>query len=220
MLAVTATMATTSFANERMNESKIALGTKIGTTGVGIEVRTILTESLYGRLGGSYFHYNHSLTKGDLKYKGKMTLLSVPLMLDYHPFEESGFRLSAGVAYNGNEVKATAKPTVPVTINNHIYTIADIGEVNATLSLQHKIAPVVTIGYDSSFVNNSSWSFNAEAGVMYLGKPKIKVSASGLAASNQNLINDLDKDINKNLKQVKKYLRFFPVVSFGLKYNF
>ena len=110
-VAITTMMATTSLASNGINESRVAIGTKIGTTGFGIEGRAPLTESLYGRLGVNYFHYNHSLTKGDLHYKGKLTFLSVPLMLDYHPFEGSGFRLSAGVAYNGNKLNATARPT-------------------------------------------------------------------------------------------------------------
>ena len=58
---------------------------------------------MYGRFGVNYLHYNHSLNDGALNYKGKLTLLTVPLMLDYHPFDNSGFRVSAGIAYNGNK---------------------------------------------------------------------------------------------------------------------
>jgi hypothetical protein len=55
---------------------------------------------------------------------------------------------------------------------------------------------------------------------MYSGKAKIKVSATGLVANDQKVINDLNRDANKSLDKVKKYLKFFPVVSIGLKYNF
>jgi hypothetical protein len=57
--------------------------------------------------------------------------------------------------------------------------------------------------------NNKSWSFNAEAGIMYQGKEKIKVSATGYAAQQQSTIDDLNRDANAALKRVKKYLKFF-----------
>ena len=101
-----------------------------------------------------------------------MNLLTVPLLLDYHPFPESGFRISAGIAYNDNKVTATATPNKPVTIYNTTYQPASLGTVKAKLTMTNKIAPIFAIGYDSSFINNKSWSFNAEAGIMYQGKEK------------------------------------------------
>ena len=196
-IAITAMMATTSLASDRDLNNKLALGAKVVTTGFGVEGRMPVTESLYGRFGVNYFHYSHALDKGALNYKGKLTLLTVPLMLDYHPFEGSGFRLSGGVAYNGNKVSATALPNKSVTLNNHTYTAAELGSVKATLTLGQKVVPVISLGYDSSFVSDSRVSFNAEAGFMYLGTSKVRVSANGVGASNQSLINDLTKMLTK-----------------------
>jgi len=92
--------------------------------------------------------------------------------------------------------------------------------VKSKLTLGNNIAPIVSIGYDSSFISDSSWSFNAEAGVMYSGKSKIKVSATGDLANDRDAMNNLNRDANKSLDKVKKYLKFFPIVSIGLKYNF
>ena len=55
---------------------------------------------------------------------------------------------------------------------------------------------------------------------MYSGKSKIKVSATGDLANDRDAINNLNRDANKSLDKVKKYLKFFPIVSIGLKYNF
>ncbi len=218
ILAVSALLSTTAYAGN--DDSMFALGAKVGTAGVGIEGRAAIADNLYGRFGVNYLHYNHSLDKGSLNYKGKLTLLTVPLMLDYHPFDNSGFRVSAGIAYNGNKVTATAKPNKTVTLYGADYAPEDLGTVKSKLTLGSKIAPIVSIGYDSSFISESSWSFNAEAGVMYSGKAKIKVSATGLAANDQEVIGDLNRDANKSLNKVKKYLKFFPIVSVGIKYNF
>ena len=218
ILAVSALLSTTAYAGN--DDSMIALGAKIGTAGVGIEGRAPIADNLYGRFGVNYLHYNHSLDNGALNYKGKLTLLTVPLMLDYHPFDNSGFRVSAGIAYNGNKITATAKPNKTVTLYGEEYDPEDLGTVKSKLTLGSKIAPIVSIGYDSSFTSDSSWSFNAEAGVMYSGKSKIKVSATGDLANDRDAMNNLNRDANKSLDKVKKYLKFFPIVSIGLKYNF
>jgi hypothetical protein len=54
---------------------------------------------------------------------------------------------------------------------------------------------------------------------MYSGNPKIKVSSTGLAANNKQQIDDLNRDANKELKKVKNYLKFYPIISIGFKYN-
>ena len=84
ILAVSALLSNAAYANT--SDSIFALGAKVGTAGVGIEGRNPITENLYGRFGVNYLHYNHSLSNGALNYKGNLTLLTVPLMLDYHLF--------------------------------------------------------------------------------------------------------------------------------------
>ena len=218
-LGFCALLSTTNYALANDFDTKFAIGAKVGTTGIGIEGRSPITEKLYGRFGVNYFHYNHKVGDSKLDYKGKLTLLSVPFMLDYHPVETSGFRLSLGVGYNGNKVTATATPNKSITLYGNTYTPQDLGKVTSKLTLGSKIAPILSIGYDSSFISDSSFSFNAELGAMYSGNPKIKVSATGLAANQTHQISDLNRDANKELKKVKNYLRFFPVVTIGFKYN-
>lgn len=218
-LAIPALLSTTSYANVNAGDSLLAIGAKVGTTGIGIEGRSPITENLFGRLGANYFQYSNEVGDSKLDYKGKLTLFSVPIMLDYHPVEDSGFRLSVGIGYNGNKVKATAVPNKSITLYGNTYTPAQLGTVTAKLTLGNKIAPIVSIGYDSSFISNSPFSFNAELGAMYSGNPKIKVSATGIAANQHQQISDLNRDANKELKKVKNYLKFFPIIAIGFRYN-
>ncbi len=213
-------ISTISYAEDNNKGTILAIGAKLGTTGFGIEGRSPIKDNLYGRLGVNYLNYNHSVgKKGALNYKGKLTLLSVPLMLDYHPFDNSGFRISLGVAYNGNKFVATAKPNKSVNLYGNVYTPQDLGTVKSKLTPKNKVAPILTIGYDGSFISKNPWSFNAEAGVMYSGKTKLKISATGLARQQPTMLNDLNREANKNLNKVKKYLEYFPIFSIGFKYN-
>lgn len=217
LLALLTSAASGSYAQ---TSSKFALGPKIGTQGVGIEARTPIVEGLYVRPGANYFKMKRNFGSGALEYKSKLTLFTVPLMLDYHPISGSGFRVSAGIAYNSNKVTATATPTATLKILGTTYRKVDLGTINAKLKLGSKIGGLVTVGYDNSLMNQSPWSFNAEAGIMYCGKPKLELSVTGLAGQQQADVDRIRQDADKKLKKAKRYLRIFPVVSLGFKYSF
>lgn len=194
----------------------VAVGLNLSTTGIGAEARTPIAEGFYGRLGANYFKYSQKFTDGEINLKGDLTLLSAPIMVDWHPFDNSGFRLSAGVAYNGNKVKAKGTPAQGVTVNNVFFTPAQIGSVTAELTLGNAIAGVASVGYDSSFVSNGPLSFHFELGAMYTGKPKLSTSSTGTGGD--LFLREYKKDADKAFKDVEKYLKFFPILKIGVKY--
>jgi hypothetical protein len=221
ILTATTMLSSVTYAAGKTNDNIVAIGAKIGTTGIGLEARTPIVDNIYGRIGinGAQSNKQGSSYEGII-YKIKGSLLTVPLMMDYHPIDNSGFRLSAGIAYNGNSFTGEANITKNVTINNTTYTANDIGSIKTKITLGNKIAPIVSVGYDSSFICDNAWSFNAEAGVMFSGTPKVKVSATGILGNDAKAIKDLEYNANKNLNKVKKYLKIFPILSIGLKYTF
>lgn len=196
----------------------VAVGLNLSTTGIGVEARTPIADNFYGRLGANYFKYSHSYNSGQINLKGDLTLLSAPIMLDWHPFDDSGFRLSAGVAYNGNKVKATGKATQGVTINGKSFTAAQVGSVTAELTLGNAIAGVASLGYDSSFISNGPLSFHFELGAMYTGKPKLSVSSTGIGGD--AFLKEYRSDANKSFKDIEKHLKIFPILKVGVKYAF
>lgn len=199
---------------------KFAIGANIGLNGYGLEGRAPIIDKLYGRLGANYFNYKYKNGESNVNYKLDLSLLTVPLMLDFHPFEGSSFRLSAGIAYNGNEIKGAATPAQNITLYGRTYTPKQVGSLSMSLKYKNKVAPVFSIGYDNSLRSSSPITFNFEAGVMYSGEAKISSSATGLIRGQTQFLNDINRNANDNLNSVKKYLKFFPVVSLGLKYSF
>ena len=116
------------FANSAYAEQadrNIAVGANIGTLGLGIEARMPIVDTLVGRIGINLLPYSTSVKTtstftqsapffsqtytSEIHTKVKGKLLTVPLMLDWHPIDDSGFRVSAGVAYNGTRLKSTSK---------------------------------------------------------------------------------------------------------------
>lgn len=212
---------------------KFAMGVNLDVRGLGVEGRTPIMPQLFGRLGANYFGYKHDFNDGEIDLKAKLRLISVPLMLDYHPFADSGFRLSAGATYNGNELKAKGRPMKSVVLFGRTYQPSQIGQVSTRLKLGNNIAGVLSVGYDSSLITDSSFSFACEFGVVFSGKPKLSVNtsaaeslinSSGATQQQKNVamqvMRDVKKDAQKSLDKASKYLRYYPVISVGFKYNF
>jgi hypothetical protein len=189
---------TSSVSNDSVNsnETFVAFGLNLGLSGLGIEGRINLYEDLFLRAGVNYASIK--VGKGDSQeYNSdpKLTLLTIPVLFDYHPFNNSGFRLSTGLAYNGTSVKAVTKFTdYTETINT---------------SFKRKVAPVLSIGYDSSLMNNNTISFAFDVGAMFTGGVKSKITYSDvryISPENQT-------SVAKNLLSV------MPVLSAGLKFS-
>ncbi|NRB10703.1 MAG: hypothetical protein HRU35_03705 [Rickettsiaceae bacterium] len=197
----------------------VSIAAKVGTLGIGVDARTPIYENqFFIRGGANYYKFSKNFDEKGIKYSGKLRFFTVPVLVDYHPFRNSGFKLSGGLAYNANEVKATATPTVSKSIGNKNYTPEQIGTINSKLKLGTPIAPIFTVGYDSSFVSKSSLSFNFEIGAMYSGTPKLTVTATGSRA--QEFLPELKKDADKALNDAKKLLRITPVIAIGIGYSF
>ncbi|RTK92878.1 MAG: hypothetical protein EKK61_02330 [Rickettsiales bacterium] len=203
-------------ANAYAETGTVAIGPRLSTQGIGAEIVVPITDTIFGRINGNYFTYKHSLKNGEIDLKGKLTLQSVPIMIDWHPIDNSGFRISVGVAYNDNELKAVGSTNKGVTINNHYYAPNQIGTVSAKLTLGNALAAIASIGYEGAFIDNGPFSFNCELGAMYTGKLKLTVNSTGIGG---NFIKeDVRKDVKKSLDKSEKYLKIFPIISLGFKY--
>jgi len=221
-------------------DSNAAVGLKIGTLGYGVEARTAIFDNLFGRIGVNYLPLKMTFgsTSSDgsaLQYKVKTQMLSVPLMLDWHPIDNSGFRVSVGVAYHernltaNHEIKYANKGFYnraldafiigqqgsTIRINGNVYNKPEIGLISMKVKSPSPIAGIVSIGYDSSLLNDDSFSFNAELGFIYKGKHKISIIAKDATESAKR---DLDAKLKNNIKKKTNFRNIYPILSIGFKY--
>jgi hypothetical protein len=212
IIAVSTILSSSAYADS----SFVAVGLNLSTTGLGVEARSPIAQNIFGRVGINYAKVSKSFTDGPIVQEGDVTLLSAPIMVDWHPFDRSGFRLSAGVAYNGNKVKAKASPVRGVTLGGRFFTPVEIGSITAEITLGNAIAGVLSLGYDSSFIGSGPLSFHFEAGAMYSGKPKLSITSTGIAKADFERIYRADAE--KTFNDIEKYLKFYPIIKVGLKY--
>lgn len=83
------------------------------TLGLGGESVPSITEHFGLRSGLNFLNWSYDFDESDVEYDGDLKLKTFSLLANIHPFA-SGFHLTAGAMYNGNEIDVTAKPSSPL----------------------------------------------------------------------------------------------------------
>ena len=203
------------------NDVSNGVALKLGTLGVGVDYEHFFTDKFALRGNINYFKYTKDKTIKDVPFHGKLTLFTAGILADYHPWASS-FRVSGGVYYNGNKFSVTGKQTRNIKLGNTNY---DAGSITLSGKIDFKkVAPYLGIGWSSTEVNG--WHFTADIGVMYHGKPKVKLNGklkSNYSGNNVYTQAQLDADVkakeNEIYNKIKKY-KFYPVISIGIEKKF
>ena len=204
------------FGSEAAQADGFAVGAKAGTLGAGVEVTTNIIPLLANlRIQGNGFRYNTTVTNTNVHYDAKLKLASLGAIADIYPFAGK-FRISVGAYYNANKLTLTGTPSAgSYTFNGVTYTSAQAGTVTGTMKF-NKFAPYVGIGWGDAVSSGSPIGFNVDLGVLYQGKPKTTLTATGTAAT---LTTNIAAEQAQLDSKVKKF-KFYPVAAVGISYHF
>ncbi len=196
---------------------------KAGATGIGIEYYQGLSDHFNFRIGVNKFQYDDEFTENEITYDAELDLRTASAIFDYHPWSDSGFRLSAGAYYNGSKVKAEARAIDgEYEFNGDVYRVEDVGNADGNIEFK-KFAPYIGIGWASAPTNTSSWSFTAELGAFYQSTPEAELNVTCGASLDAEVCNRLLADVtieqNKLEEDIKEY-KWYPVVNIGVLYRF
>jgi hypothetical protein len=217
----------------QVSSSKVGIGVKLSTLGVGVEVATPLTSKLNVRGGFNFFRYSRSITNGGIVYDGHLHLQSGEAHLDWFPF--GGFHVSPGLLfYNGNAVTATA--AVPggntITLGGTQYESDPAAPVTGSGNLDFiKVAPSIMVGVGNLIPRNGRhYSFLFEVGGAYQGSARVTLNFAGNVCDTTGTIcrpiagdPTVQATIQAQQLKIKNDLnpyRFYPVISGGIGFNF
>lgn len=198
----------------------MALGLKAGTLGAGLELTVEAVENVNLRFGGNYFKFSTDVDVEGNDYDVDLKLNSFTALADWY-ITDSSFRITAGALINENNLSGVALPSNTYEIEGNTYTSAEVGVLNADINF-NTVAPYVGIGWGSPFADDTDWSFMFDLGVVFAGKPELDItSTGGLLSNDPTLLADIaqtEQDF-RDTDEIK-YLRFYPVLSFGVNYRF
>lgn len=193
-----------------------AITPEISTLGVGATVTKSVTPNINAKVGISGLGISRDFTESGINYDAKLNLFNVSTLVDYHPWQKSGFRLTGGLVFQDNNIEGTGKAQAgdKITIGGTEYTLAAGETVKTKVSLPNTVAPYLGIGWGNAVKPGKRWGFSANLGVMFAGSPKVEltapngVSEADIEAERKQLEDDLD------------WLSIYPVFSLGVSYQF
>lgn len=197
----------------------IAVGAKVSTLGVGVDLTTNVAENLNVRAGVQLAQYGVDAESDGVNYEADLELFSGLLTAEWHVFD-GGFRINGGLLVHDNKVTGTGYATqdATYTINDTVYTAADVGRLDAEISY-NSVAPYLGIGWGNPVSEGSNWTVSFDLGVAFMGSPSVDVSASGPIASNASFMADLEQE-RKDLEDDLGSFSYYPVIALGLSYKF
>jgi hypothetical protein len=199
------------------------IAAEAGTTGLGLRLTLPVTERINARIGFGALSYSDSRNIDDVEYDAKLKLNTIDALLDFYPVAQSGFRVTGGVAYNGNEVDVTARPNsnANYVFNNVSYNAALAGTVDGRVDFR-KTAPYLGIGWGNAIEQGAGWKFTSDLGVLFQGSPRTSLTSNNCqfgAALCAQLAGDLAAE-NAELRDKADSFKYFPVVRIGVSYRF
>ena len=216
--------------------SAVAIGLRVGTTGVGLDLATPLSKRLNLRAGGSFLSIDPHFVEDGIPAIGDVQLRSGFVAVDLFPFH-GGFHISPGFTfYDGDHL--SAKAMVPggqeFDLGDGTYTSDTTDPVHGTfgLNFRKKSAPRLMLGWGNMIPRKDGhWSFPFEIGAEYAGRPpQVTLTLAGTVCQGPGFCQPIDQNptaqrnvmIEQNLinSDIPSWLRFFPLVSTGISYRF
>ncbi|MBN2823709.1 MAG: hypothetical protein JXQ76_00170 [Campylobacterales bacterium] len=201
----------------------VAVGLKVGTLGLGLDISKSITEKLNLRFNINGASYSTTETEEGIEYDFDLELVTAGLLLDYYPMAGE-FRVSAGAYYNGNEFTLDANAAGGVyTIGGNTYDARGV-TLKGLLDFD-ELAPYVGIGWGNS-TKKAGWGFSVDLGVMYHGEPNVDLTSTcdpTQVAGGTGTCATIDADVNAEERDLLNDLsdyKFYPVVSVGVTYTF
>lgn len=200
-----------------------AITPEVSTLGLGASVTTRISPQFNARLGLNAFSVGVDVEETDVTYEGDIELLNISGVADYYPFQNSGFKLSAGLVVNDNQVDGTLQGNAgqEVTIGNDTFEVGtDFDDIDATVEFSNDIAPYLGIGWGNPVRPNSRWNFNVNLGVMFAGSPEVSLDPVNVDPQVQQQVdNAVDQEVEELEDEIDGF-NIYPVLTLGVSYQF
>ena len=198
----------------------LALGAKIGTTGLGLDLVFGVSPYLNLRVGGSYGDLSIEAPIGDVDYDTDITITSVPLLVDVHPFGNH-FRLTGGIFFQtGSSADLLATPTEAIQIGSHTYAPDVVGTLTGEIEVSDTVSPYVGLGFGNAVGEDQLLCFMMDLGVVFQSYDVTLTSnGAGMTTKLDTFRVDLAQE-EQNIQEDVNKLKVYPVFTMGIAYHF
>lgn len=187
------------------------MATKVGTTGVGLEVSFRISEAVNLRGGYYTLDYGTDIEEVGIEYAGDLHLRNAALFADWHVLG-GHFRVSAGAIQTGNEFVGVAEGDLDVGDDTYDSVLRAAVDWRG-------LAPYAGVGFGNA-LRARRWSLALDVGVMFTGAPKVRLDGTtsdpAVAAAFREDLAREQADLQDELSDA----RYYPVLSLGFARRF
>lgn len=189
------------------------IGARLSTVGIQGEVGYLFNKTFAMRLQAGGFDYHIKKIKYDKEeYKNlRFRPMVATLYADWY-FLTNWWRASMGISYNHTKIR------IHRDFRKHQMPYILMGIFSATYQYKHKFSPYLGTGVDIRNLFGSKFIFSADVGLNYFGNVKVRAAGTGPAGCIPIAMTIAHKEARKLLDE-KWWMRYFPVLSIGLKYE-
>ncbi|MGA7303391.1 MAG: hypothetical protein WBW88_00895 [Rhodothermales bacterium] len=195
---------------------EMSFSARIGSLGLGGEASLALKNRIGVRAGFGLLVLSFKSNEEDIDYDVDIDLKTASIKGDVY-LAHSGFRVSAGLVANSNEIRFMGRGQGELDIGNHTYAADDVGSLKARLDFE-KTSPVLTIGIDSSLGKDHGFGFVFEVGAMFQNAPRVTLTADGPISDDPDFQADL-KIERDQLDDDFGFFQIYPVLAVGVTYH-
>jgi hypothetical protein len=189
-----------------------AIGARAGTLGLGGELALGLTDYVVVRGGYGWFPLEFKGTYDDVDYTVSPPSSMGTVGIDLYPGGGS-FRLMGGILLREGDISMETDELVDLgEIGDNEYE--ELGTLRGTL-VTKSTAPFAGIGFGRH--TRAGFGLSMEFGVAFVGDPDVELEASGPVTSVPGFQEDLQREADYLKEDLGGILKFWPIVSIGMK---
>jgi hypothetical protein len=199
-------------ASSPSTERKNGIGIHAGVPGFGMDYGRNLNQAFMLRAQVNYLSlalkdYPYRFSNQDFIINAEIKFVNFDVLMDYHPFKKSSFKMTVGIGYFIDQVvSSTVGLSGNVNFNDLSYTPEQVGMLGISNSW-FAFAPYGGVGFGRA-VPKRKVGFGIELGTYYVGKPNPTIIATGMLSDN--------KDNEQQLKENLSEYRWIPVLKMRL----
>jgi hypothetical protein len=199
---------------QALSAQAFGIAGRAGSLGFGAEAALGISENLAirGGLGSFFLEFNGDYDQ--VEYTVTPPSITGTLGVDFYPSGGS-FRLMAGIMFRNGDFELDSGDLAEagsLEIGDNEYNEA--GTLHGSLATK-SAAPFVGLGFGNH--TQGGFGFFLDLGVAFVGDPDVSMQASGPIASVPGFQQDLDKEIQNIEDEGTPYLKYWPIVSLGVK---
>lgn len=195
----------------------MAAGVIVSTSGIGPELAWWPSARWALRADTAFFYLDRKFGIAGVQYNGDARLASVGGTVDYFPWDDRGWRVSVGGRANFTELRAKGRARELVRVGQIALTPEELGLVKGKAWFP-RAAPYAGIGFTGP-VGNEGWLSVLDIGLLYQGKPRVRLSADGPVTDDPRFQPVIEMEERRLVKELKN-LAFYPAVKLGMLYHF